>query len=91
MLSTVSVLPPSFFTSGLNLSSAGPSRQSRRASGMQVRPLELVRPAALFQRATLPIHLQQEDNSIFPCNTTLTAKELKMYYQPAPKLGLLPS
>lgn len=91
MLSTASVLPPSFFTSGLNLSSAGPSRQSRQASGMQVRPLELVRPAALFQRATLPIHLQQDYNSIFPCNTTLTAKELKMYYQPAPKLGLLPS
>lgn len=64
------------------------------ASGMRVRPLELVQPAtrpAPFQQATLPIHLQQDVNFIFPCNTTLTAKELEMYYQPAPKLGLLPS
>lgn len=42
---TVSVFPLYSFTSALNMSSAGLSRWSRRASGMWAWPLELVRPA----------------------------------------------
>lgn len=59
-------------------SSAG--RGSRRPSGMRVRPLRLH-----FIAARSPIRLQPDFNFISPCNTTLTAKELEMHYQPCLK------
>ena len=90
-------IPPSFplyVRLELVRSSAGLQLWSRQAPGMQVRPLKPVQPAtepAPFHWANLPIHLQWDLNFICPRNTTLTTKELEMHYQPAPKLGLLPS
>lgn len=74
-------------------SSAGLSPRSRQACGMQVRPLEPVltchHVGSISARLPLPTPSQWDFNFIFPTNTTLTAKELEMHYQPAPKLGLL--
>lgn len=75
-------------------SSAGLSPRSRQACGMRVRPLKTVltchHAGSISEGLPLPTPAQWDFNFISPCNTTLTAKELEMHYQPAPKLGLLP-
>lgn len=61
---------------------------------MRVRPLKPVltchHAGSISPGFPLPSPSQWDFNFIFPCNTTLTAKELEMHYQAAPKLGLLP-